>query len=119
MVYCKIEIVLSAACSEFGDNFSSSLPCGLFVVLTGDAGRAGKAPVASGTGRLGRGTGGFGNGAAITYGATAGSGRLFLMGSAILEVVAIWETKGWVSLKRQGGGVGCGKIWREREKSGD
>lgn len=75
--------------------------------------------MASGTGRLGTGTGALGfEKAAATYGATAISGRLFLMGSAILEVVAIWETKGWVS-RRDKVCDGCGKIWREKEKSGD
>lgn len=55
-MYYKFEVVWSAAGSELvGIIFFSALR--LLVVLTGDAGRAGKAPVASGTGRLGTGTG--------------------------------------------------------------
>lgn len=54
-MYYKFEVVWSAAGSELVGIIFFLLR--LLVVLTGDAGRAGKAPVASGTGRLGTGTG--------------------------------------------------------------
>jgi hypothetical protein len=59
---------------------------------------------------------GFGK-CAATHGATEGSGRLFLMGSAILEVVVIWETKGWLSLQRDKVVMGVGKYGGRRRKA--
>lgn len=111
-MYCRFEVVLSAAGSELVGIFSPAVVGGV------DGGRGESRQSACGKWDWASRNGGLGplGKAAATYGATAISGRLFLMGSAILEVVAIWETKGWVS-RRDKVVMAVGKYGGRRRKA--